>query len=293
MKELVSIRDHSSVEQDLEVVYWLRPVDYFDRIALVAAEYVQLGAQISSQNAWKWGKATDAFGGLQDVEILSDRCGLGDSLISLLRLMTFSADIGRLVIAIEHAQGDKSRTQAAHGAASVEVLNRLHILDSFEELGLSIALAIEHHSDIKTPTLADFNGNEIAWTLCCLLRDLDMLSIISGKAFLYVEHPEERKRQLESNKLEMYGVTPEILEQFERGEPIDRLKCETFTDWLLQFLAWRANFTFQETWDMAVESRGYYFVLRWIRKHVAWISWAQPILQAAKEQYGLYYADLS
>ncbi len=306
MKELMSLHDYLLLLEDV--------IDNDDGlriercVGLVMAEYVRIGRYLPLENAWRWGKGKDAFGGLQDVDTLAGKLTFSHSFRALLYLMTSSADLGRLVIAAENTQGDTSRKQNVHGEASVEVLNELKILNQFREGGLSIGLAIKHHSDIETPTLKDFNGNETAWLLCCLLRDLDKLSIISGKAFLYVEDPNETKRQLVANHLEMhYEVTEEILEQFERGQPIDRLKCKTFPDWLLQFLAWRGDFNFQETWDMAVESRGYYFVLRWLKKHFELermtqmfrkMSGIKPsgielqlarILAAAREQYGLSY----
>jgi hypothetical protein len=293
MKELISLKGNlSEIEKGLLPSKTLSPEEIGNHIAAVAGEYVRLGISLPLKNAWRFGKLKDSAGGFQDVDTLAEETEMSALLHHTLLLATFTADIGRLVVTIEHQNGNKKRTQVSHGAASVEVLERLGILSMYGGKGSPVALALSMHSEIKTPELSDLDNNKPAWFLCCLLRDLDMCSVISGKAQVYVEDQSEIKRQLVANNLEMkFTVDEEILAQFERGEPIDRLSCKTFPEWLLQFLAWRTNFTFTETWDIANAGGGYYFVLRWFKNNFLPDNKAQydRILKAAENMYGLKY----
>lgn len=210
----------------------------------------------------------------------------------MLQLASFTADIGRLVIRAENDRGDNTRNQTVHGSASIEVLSHLDILGQYGPFENALTDGISHHSDVKTPTMADLGNNKMSWIITGLLRDLDMMSIIVGKSREYVEDQETIHRQLIANKLSMtYIVQESILETFEAGQPIVRTNCRFFPEWLLQYLAWPRNFSFRETWDMAKKSRGYFYVLRWFKKNFEKENMKQfeRIIAAAEKQYNLAY----
>lgn len=248
----------------------------------LAARYVRLGLQMPKEHAWRWNKLADSAVGGYDVEDLAATFLMSPGLESLLLVAAFAADIGRLAIVV-----DGTGKQEFHGGVSAGILVELGIVERFGDAGSLMHAAVTWHSLAKTPSLEDLRGDKAAWALCCLLRDLDMCMNIrtAGK---YVEDKRRMARERDSQGFTMEGAaTPAILERFEAGGPIVRAECKTYVDYMLQFVAWRGNFTFQEVWDRAVAEGGFDPVIAWLARSVTDESDRDRILAAAKHAYGL------
>ncbi len=279
MKTLISLKSRLPA---LEARVGGISVPVEEALTKLAARYVRLGLQMPKVHAWRWNKLADSAVGGYDVEDLAATFGMSQNLESLLLVAAFAADIGRLAIVVE-GRGN----QEFHGSVSARILVELGIAARFGEAGPLIRTAISWHSRVKTPSLEDLRDDEAAWSLSCLLRDLDMCMNIrtAGK---YVEDQKRMARERDSQGFTMEGAaTPTILERFEAGGPIVRAECKTYVDHMLQFVAWRGNFTFQEVWDRAVAEGGFNPVIAWLSRSVVDDSDRNRILAAAKSEYGL------
>lgn len=233
--------------------------------ATIASRYYILGSLLPKDHAWTWGKGKDSFDACQFVDELVKPYGLGAATVALLELLAFSADIGRLIVQYENQNGDMSRTQATHGAASAELLSTLNRSYS-GRVWKGALIAVERHSAKDNPTLEMVEGDEVALILCNLLRDIDMTGIYVGKGKRYVESAEEMARQIVSNKLNHDKcVTADSIETFEKGRAIDSAAGKTYPDMMLRVLAWGYNYSYEETWGMVIASGAPKVILKYIR----------------------------
>lgn len=234
----------------------------------IAGEYTRLAEQVPRDHAWRWGKLADSAKSMQDANALALKHQLDEKLTGVLELVAFAADIGRLNVLIEHGQG--APEQENHGDASVRILSRIFgvmsVMHSRDSLWQAVLLAVKHHSDLKTPGGEVFSDNEAAFYLCLILRDLDKMGGWIGKGRMYVQSRNEINRQMKANGVVEEGFIPEsVIACFERGEPIDRKTCETYAGFMLQFLAWKFDFNFAESWDQVKEDGAPAIVLDYIR----------------------------
>lgn len=268
LKEVLVALD-SQVIQEQKKNPTLHADNLYELMGGMAGAYVLMGKQLDPSNAWRWGKLKDSASAAQFVDELVRRHELCETTTAFLTLVAFSADLGRLVIQVEHQIGQKHRTQEMHGDASAEVLtkaNRLQPVPISGRLWDAGIVAVRHHSKVKNQTLEALGGDKLSLTMCQLLRDVDMTSLWLGKGAKYVTDSAEMARQKVNNKLsDGLSISEYALGCFERGEPIDRLRITTYREFMLQFVAWGFNFTYEETWNMVVASGEPKIILAYIR----------------------------
>ncbi len=256
----------------------------------VASEYARLGQLLDRNNAWRFTKLRDAADDAHYVSGFQSEYGINPTLVSLLELMVFSADLGRLIITAGQNTGKVMPHQVEHGRLSSEFI-ALYLTDAEKEhvLWHAILEAVERHSYKGNPTREYQDNSPIAFLMTGLLRDLDMYG--GWKTGLKYLDPFTISHEMATWKLSDEPYIPEIaLEAFRNGQPINRDTVETYSGFLLQFLAWGYNFTFREQWQRVVTSGNPSLVLNRILHKLeagGQVTQAQEIAQVARTALGV------
>ncbi len=232
-------------------------------LAQVAASYITCGLALPLTHAWRHGKLADSAKSMQFVNDFARECDLSLVLTSILELANFVADIGRLIVYTEGGN------QLYHGKASARELER--ISEGKIPWASVVAEAVTYHSLIRMPE-PDAFMNDASYHLCLLLRDHDKLGVWLGKGKLYVESKEEIARQLVAHAtiglVDEPSVPDHVIEMFEKGMPIDRSKSKTYLGFMVQFLAWKFDFNFEENWKLVKANGAPRVVLDYIRRRL-------------------------
>ncbi len=256
---------------------------FWDLTAKFAELYAAVGCRLPDSNAWSMGKLKEAADANQRAASIGTRYGLSESLTLALKLAGFTADMGRLIIALQRRLDEaelfsedlspeintllsfvKTRVgqkldQPIHGRVSeavlVYLLGKLGHEDA-DPLIRAVGMAIYYHSDQKTPSEEVFKGNQLAFLLCGFVRDLDKLNLWVAKAIPYVKDKAEINRQIQPdvNNLTLEGRVPEsLILAVENRQTIDRKTCETYVGLMVQFLQWRVDFNHPILWNQIQE----------------------------------------
>lgn len=233
-------------------------------MATVAAEYTRLSSQLNRDNAWRLRKLRDAADDALFVSGFEAKYGTDHILVSLLELMVFSADLGRLIIIVGQNAGKDMPDQVDHGRLSADfITEHLTSPELQNPLWRAVLEAITRHSYKENPDKKTQDSDPTTYWMTCLLRDLDMYGgWRTGDTYLTPE--------IMSREIATWGLTNELyipraaIDAFLDGRPLDRNTVETYAGFMLQFLAWGYNVTIPEIWNRAIASGNPAKVLRFV-----------------------------
>lgn len=245
----------------------------------VVQYYKTYAVNLPDDSAWKHGKLEHIEQGLHGLVKHAEQFGLDEVEERVLAFLLVAHDTGRLLH--EHIQ---DRTDAPlpwrHGEESS--LFAIRALGEYAKtpLGKIMVLAIKHHSDIKTPTLEDFDGFKPAHALTGLVRDLDKMSGYDD-AKRYTADEVFRRKQIHSNYRthrkqdptwgEERGCIdpPQMLDTFLSGNALERRACKSYEAYMLQYLAWMFDIQNAEVLDLCIAQGGPKIVLDYILTQLA------------------------
>jgi hypothetical protein len=209
---------------------------------------LELAALLPDSMLYKTQKPQHALDAERDARDLAPLLGLNEIETDVLALLLASHDIGRLVEAGRQARGEE-RSPWHHGVDSENVIRPLLGRHAETRFGNAILLAIRHHADAGTVQLEDIGGDEAAWALATLVRDIDKAenfeqthSYLEDAAYKESVRRHDWPEQLKTDPdwgTEMRCIDPaRLLENFARHTLLPRSECRSYEAYMLQFLAW-------------------------------------------------------
>lgn len=245
----------------------------------VSMAYEHLARGLPADHAWSRGKIDHARESAAEAVALAERLGLGGDGAEILGFLLYSHDIGRLVEAHRQVLG-LPRPIWHHGRDSADAVRAATGFQPTDHPWFdTLLVAIEHHADRATPTLEALGGDRTAWALTALLRDLDKRAGFKS-ATRYTGDAAFKEKQAAANWPERRGEDPawgtemrsidppELLETFERREPLPRPRCRSYEAYMLQYLAWVFDIQHPELLALTLEEGGPAIVLDYLLRQL-------------------------
>lgn len=252
----------------LEDAEEISPLLCADLQEAVAISYNRISAGMNRDHPWRWNKLSDAARDARLIANMAIAAGASEKVSDALELASFSADLGRLILDERWRLEGEKPNQIEHGAESAEFLrSRLDRMFpknySPPELLRAVLEAVRTHSWIQNPTLEDVVGDQYAWTMANILRDIDMYGNWS-KGSDYLTEAKMRQEKSRWGFTDGQYIPEEQVDRFLNSQPLVREECETYAGYMLQFLGWGFNFTYKELWHEVVQTGNPRKVLQFI-----------------------------
>lgn len=274
----VFIERHSTVRK-LIAESGVTQVQLADWRGQVLEGYRRLAEPLPDTMLWKTQKPKHALDAEHDAREIAPHLGLNALETDVLCLLLTSHDLGRLVEA-GRTHRKEPRADWHHGVDSEVQMVPILGLEAETPFGRVLLLAIRHHADAKPVTLEDVGGNEAAWALATVVRDIDKCEGFT-QAEWYTANEDTKEKQRHQNWPEQikgdpeWGKEmgridpPEMLEIFERHELLPRVKCRSYEAYMLQFLAWTFDIVHPEILKRTLKSGGPLVVRDYIDRRLA------------------------
>lgn len=241
----------------------------------IMISYETYSKGLPDTSAWKTGKLEHVEHGAAEVREHAALFGLEGKEIDVMVLLVSAHDTGRLVH--EHVKNAIGQLPTwRHGVESAHIAK--HAFGEYAKTPLCLAMfdAIEHHSDVETPKLAEFHGDKAGYALTCLLRDFDKLTGYED-AKRYTADADFKRKQILTNfstqraekdpatgevKNPTWGdekgkIIPEtMVETFLAGKALVRRDCESYEAYMAQYLAWTFDIQNPEALELSVKRGG-------------------------------------
>ncbi len=245
----------------------------------VLESYRRLAKPLPDTMIWKEQKPRHALAAEQAARDIAPHLGLNALETDVLGLLLTSHDLGRLVEA-GRTHRKEPRAKWHHGVDSEVEMMPILGHEAVTPFGRALLLAIRHHADATRVRLGDVGGDEAAWALATVVRDIDKCEGFE-QARRYTEDRANMEKQRHQNwpeqiaeddawGTEMGKIEPiEMLDIFERHELLPRVKCRSYEAYMLQYLAWTFDIVHPEILKRAVAAGGPIIVRDYIDRRLA------------------------